>query len=374
MTGAVVAGAVVTFFLLLILLIIGIVIGMMLRRAQQGKSCFPAKKEAGSYPLRTRASEQQADVEVETQYDRLETHGEVPHGERDGVLAPHYDRLPPHENVADDDRAEVPEPYYDRLGLYEEVPHSERDDVPGKSRSGWVKFEGGNCNFVEAVEVPSQDEVGPHYNAKAEGQQVDRPQSTPIAVFTGEDKSKMTGKTSRDLSAATTQGIHKEKQHNERSDVFRHEPCDSSRVYAEVDKSKKQKNGKTEGGPGATTIQGIYPEEQHYECSDVVGQDWFGNVVEEKYEGNHGDDGKGSPSSLPSQPSEPCTPNVVYAVVDKSKKRKKEKMNGAPSLTAAHVEEGGAQKQNSSGREACEGNTQQNDNEQSGGRLVPKRC
>ena len=103
-------------------------------------------------------------------------------------------------------------------------------------------------------------------------------------------------------------------------------------VYTAVDKSKKKKKGKTDGA-SATTTQGVDIEEQqlqHYECSDVPGVDWFGNAVGKKSEVNHGDHGKGSPSSEAQHggpQSEPCNTNEVYAVVDKSKKKKKGRKN-----------------------------------------------
>ena len=99
-------------------------------------------------------------------------------------------------------------------------------------------------------------------------------------------------------------------------------------VYTAIDKSKKKKKGKTKGGPSATSTQGADIVEQHYECSEVFGQDWFGNEVGERSAGSHGDDGKGSSSSdaQHSGPQrEPSNPNVVYTVVDKSKKMKNRK-------------------------------------------------
>ena len=95
-----------------------------------------------------------------------------------------------------------------------------------------------------------------------------------------------------------------------------------SAVYAVVDKSKKKKRDKTQSGASATTTQGADTEEQHYEWSSVIGQDWFGNVLEV----SHGEVGQGSLSddaweTCPQ--SEPYNPSAVYAVVDKSKKGNK---------------------------------------------------
>ena len=93
-------------------------------------------------------------------------------------------------------------------------------------------------------------------------------------------------------------------------------------VYAVVDKSKKKKKGTTEGDQSTTATQDPYTEEQHYESSTVIGMDWVGNV-EGEASGvemqNPSDDGK-----IAGPHSEPCDPSAVYAVVDKSKKKKKE--------------------------------------------------
>ena len=301
----------VTFFLLLILLIIGIAVGMMLRRAQRKKSYSPADREAESYYLTTRASEQHVDVEADAHYDRVEMHREVTHGEGAGVPAPNYDRLGPHKDISEGERAGVLEPHYDSLEPHKDVSDSKRADV---------------------LELELYDDtIGPH-------------EEIPLSERAD---AKGTGPQSGSY--------------------------DPNRVYAEVDKSKKKKNRNTEGGPSATTAQSVDIVEQHYEVSGVFGQDWFGNLVGEKSEGNLGDVRKGSPSSTAkanSQLLEPCTPNTACAMVDKNKKRNEEEWNGAPTLTAAHAEEDGVQKQNS--REACKANTQQNDSEWNGGRLHPK--
>ena len=96
-------------------------------------------------------------------------------------------------------------------------------------------------------------------------------------------------------------------------------------VYAVVDKSRKKKKGKTEGDQSTTATHDPYTEEQHYESSTVIGMDWVGNEM--RPEGDACGVEKGNPSDdlkLTGPHSELCEPNAVYAVVDKSKKRKKE--------------------------------------------------
>ena len=89
---------------------------------------------------------------------------------------------------------------------------------------------------------------------------------------------------------------------------------------------------KTRGGASAINTQEADTEEQHYECSDVVGQDWLGHVVGEKPKVDHGGVGQGSPSDHAWETcpqSEPCSPTTM--MVDKSKKGKGEKTQGAAS-------------------------------------------
>ena len=96
-------------------------------------------------------------------------------------------------------------------------------------------------------------------------------------------------------------------------------------VYAVVDKSKKKKKGKTEGDQSTTATQDPYTEEQHYESSTVLGMDWLGTEV--KPEGDVSGVEEGNPLDnlkVTGPQSEPCDPNAVYAVVDKSRKMKKE--------------------------------------------------
>ena len=317
----------VTFFLLMTLFIIGIAVGMMLRRAQRKKSYSPADREAESYSLTTRASEQHVDVEADAHYDRVEMHREVTNGERGSVLAPNYDRLGPHKDISEGEKAGVLEPHYDRLGPHKDISEGEK----------------------AGVLEPHYDSLEPHKDV-SESKRADvlEPYSDTI-------------------------GPHEEIPLSERADAKGTGPqsgsYDPNRVYAEVDKSKKKKNRNTEGGPSATTAQSVDIVEQHYEFSEVFGQDWFGNEIGEKYEGNLGDVGKGSPSSTAKaidQLVEPCTPNTVDALVYRNKKRNAEKLNGALKV------EDGVQIQNSSNRGACEANTQQNDGEQNSGQQFPR--
>ena len=96
-------------------------------------------------------------------------------------------------------------------------------------------------------------------------------------------------------------------------------------VYAVVDKSKKKKKCKTEGDQSTTATQDSHTEEQHYESSTVIGMDWLGTEV--KPEGDVSGVEEGNPLDnlkVTGPQSEPCDPNAVYAVVDKSRKMKKE--------------------------------------------------
>ena len=159
---------------------------------------------------------------------------------------------------------------------YESVDAAQQGRISQVDREG-SKSKGYNYIVVEAVEsIHSKEEVG--VGVREMGQQSERPRGNPNAV------------------------------------------------YAVVDKSKKKKHKKTQGGASATTTQGADTEEQHYECSTVLGQDWFGNVLEV----SHGDGGQESLSNDAMQTgpkSEPCNPGAVYAVVDKSKKGNKGKKN-----------------------------------------------
>ena len=108
-------------------------------------------------------------------------------------------------------------------------------------------------------------------------------------------------------------------------------------VYAVVDKSKKKKKGKTEGDRSTSATQDPYTEEQHYESSTLIGIDRPGKEV--KPEGDASGVETGSPSDDPKVTglqSEPCDPNAVYAVVDKSMKKKKRKTEGDQNTTTAH--------------------------------------
>ena len=200
------------------------------------------------------------------------------------------EELPGNESAVghSEQRTDEVAPHHERMEQYVEDPHYESTDVLGQGCRGRVvgsgiSSKGGHYDVIDSAEVLSKPEIG--QVMKEKGQQ---PKGTPNAV------------------------------------------------YAVVDKSKKKKQGKTQGGASATTTQGIYTEEQHYECSSVIGQDWLGNWVGEKPEGNHGDVEKGGPSNEAKETgpqSEPCRPIAVYAVIDRSKKRNEGKTNGALSMT-----------------------------------------
>ena len=106
-------------------------------------------------------------------------------------------------------------------------------------------------------------------------------------------------------------------------------------VYAVVDKSKKTKKDITEGDQSTSATQDPYTEEQHYESSTVIGMDWMGTEVKPEVDASGVE--MGSPSDdakVTGLPSEPCEPNAVYAVVDKSMKKKTCKTEGDQSTTA----------------------------------------
>ena len=182
-------------------------------------------------------------------------------------------------------------PPCERMEQHVEDLHYESTDVlgqgcRGRAEGSVIRSNGGHYDVIDAANVLSNAGIG--HGMKENAQQDDQPKGTPDAV------------------------------------------------YAVVDKSKKKKQGKTQGGASATTTQGIYTEEQHYECSSVFGQDWVGNWVGEKPEGNQGDVEKGGPSNAAKKTglqSETCNPNAVYAVVDKRKKKNEGNKNGATSMT-----------------------------------------
>ena len=202
------------------------------------------------------------------------------------------EELPGDESVACDDS----EQWTDKAALHYEQHvedlHYDSTDVLGQGCRGrvegsGVRSEGEQCDIMDAADVLSKDGVG--HGMKEKGQQDGQPKGTPDAV------------------------------------------------YAVVNKSKKKKQGKTQGGASATTTQGIHTEEQHYEGSSVFRQDWLGNRVGEKPDGNHSDVEEGIPSNEAKETgpqSEPYNPNAVYAVVDKRKKKNEGNKNGATSMTA----------------------------------------
>ena len=223
-------------------------------------------------------------------------------------------------------------------------------------------------DYYDIIDVPSQEGTGPQCNHTKDHRD-DQAKGNPSAVYAVVDKSKKKKQEKTDQGdaiATTTQGADTEEQHYECSSglgnvvepevnhggveraspsndtgetVPQSEPCNPSAVYAVVDKSKKKKQEKTQGGASATTTQGADTEEQHYECSNIVGQDWFETAVEVNPEAMLTNAGCSSTDTETNDPqSEPynVNPYALYAVVDKSKKRRKVSENDAPSLTSAH--------------------------------------
>ena len=197
-------------------------------------------------------------------------------------------------------------PHYDSVEQCVEEVHYERPDGLVQTHHGKmtaVKYIGGDYETIDDADIPPNSAARVHLNhTEKKRQPADPPTGTPNAV------------------------------------------------YAVVDKSKKTKKVKAEDGPSPSTTQGVDTEDQHYECSEVFGQDWFGNEVGERSEaGSHSDvNRKGSPynnTKGTGPQSETCNPNVVYAEVDKSKKRSRGGKNSAPSpsgpvVAKVHVKEG----------------------------------
>ena len=229
-------------------------------------------------------------------------------------------------------------------------------------------------DYYDIIDVPSQEGTGPQCNHTKDHRD-DQAKGDPSAVHAVVDKSKKKKqkKMQGGGGATTTQGADTEEHHHECSSGFgqdwlgnvvepelnhggieqaspsneaketvpQSEPCNLSAVYAVVDKSKKKKQEKTQDGTSATTTQGADTEEQHYECSNIVGQDWFGTAVEVNPEAMLTNTGCSSTDTKTNDPqSEPynVNPNALYAVIEKSKIRRKVSENDAPSLTSAHVD------------------------------------
>ena len=229
-------------------------------------------------------------------------------------------------------------------------------------------------DYYDIIDVPAQEGSGLQCNHTKDHRD-DQAKSDSNAVYAVVDKSKKKKqeKTQGAASATTTQGADTEEQHYECSsglgqdwlgnvvepevnhgDVEQEspsieakqtgpkcEPCNPSAVYAVVDKSKKKKQEKTQGGASGNTTQGANTEEQHYECSNIVEQDWFETAVEVNPEATLTNAGCSSTDTETNDPqSEPynVNPNALYAVIDKSKKRRKVCENDAPSLMSAHVD------------------------------------
>ena len=252
-------------------------------------------------------------------------------------------------------------------------------------------------DYYDIIDVPSQEGTGPQCNHTKDHRN-DQAKGDPNAVYAVVDKSKKKKqeKTERGASATTTQGADREEQHYECSSglgqdwlgnvvepevnhggveqasptndanetVPQSEPCNPNAVYAVVDMSKKKKYEKTQGGASATTTQGADTEEQHYECSDGFGQDWLGTAVEANPEATLTNAGCSSTDTKTNDPqSEPynVNPNALYAVVDKSKKRRKVSAKDASSsLTTAHVDASESQKHNTGQGPHVESFTQEN--------------
>ena len=237
-------------------------------------------------------------------------------------------------------------------------------------------------DYYDIIDVPSQEGNGPQCNHTKDHRD-DETRGDPSAVYAVVDKSKKKKqeKTQGGASATTTQGADTEEQHYECSSGLgqdwlgnvvepevnyggieqasssneakqtdpQSESGNSSALYAVVDKSKKRKQEKTQDGASGNTTQGTDTEEQHYECSNVVGQDWFETAGEVNPEATLTNAGCSSTDTETNDPqSEPynVNPNALYAVVDKSKKRRKVSANDAPSLTSAHVDASESQKHN----------------------------
>ena len=235
--------------------------------------------------------------------------------------------------------------------------HRRSADALGQSCPRMMTAVRSEGDYYDIIDVPSQEGNGPQCNHTKDHRD-DQAKGDPSAVYAVVDKSKKKKqeKTRGGASATTTQGADTEEQHYEWSsglgqDCFgnvlevshgdrgqgglsndswetcpQSEPCTASAVYAVVDKSKKHKGEKTQGGASATTTQGADTEEQHYEWSSGLGQDWLGNVVEPEV--NYGGIEQASSSNEAKQTdpqSESGNSSALYAVVDKSKKRKQEK-------------------------------------------------
>ena len=276
--------------------------------------------------------------------------------------------------------------------------HPRGTDALGQSCPSMITAVRSVGDYYDIIDVPSQEGTGPQCNHTKDHRD-DQAKGDPDAVYAVVDKSKKKKheKTQGGASATTTQEADTEEQHYECSSglgqdwlgnvvepevnhggveqasrtndtnetVPQSEPCNQNAVYAVVDMSKKKKYEKTQGGASATTTQGADTEEQHYECSTGFGQDWFGTAVEANPEATLTNAGCSSTDTETNDPqSEPynVNPNALYAVVDKSKKRRKVSANASSSsLTTAHVDASESQKRNTGQGPHVESFAQKND-------------
>ena len=272
-----------------------------------------------------------------------------------------------------------------------------RAQLLGEGNPGEVagmNFTGEYYEIIDGQSVPLKPELHGESN---NGHLTDKPTGKPNVVYAVIDKSKKKKPKTKDSGQSTKKGHRSDVEyiacssplqedwlvntehkanHDDVGQVHSNdangtgpqsEPCNPNVVYTVVDKSKKKRKEKTQGGASATTTQGAYTEEQHYEWSSAFGQDWLGNVVGGKPEGNHVDVEQGSTSNdaKGTDPqSEPCNPNAMYAVVNKSKKTNKGK-------TKAPTQVDKAQMDDISG-DACEPLMQQSDGVQSNERFHTK--
>ena len=213
----------------------------------------------------------------------------------------------------------------------------------------------GSREQLEAIEEDADFAV----HCDRVGQHVDGLHDTSTDALTeGQDPDEVTGGYYAVIDASQEEAELNNTNIGQMSDS----PTDSpDPVYAVVDKSKKKR-----GGFRATTVQDCQSEdlEWHYEFSSVIGVDWFGNVIDEILEGRQCEAVKDTNDSIPKP--EPGNPNAVYAVVDKSKKRNRGKMNALPSL-AEQAGEDKTQQKDINKREAA--GAQQNDSDHDGDRM-----
>ena len=324
---AVVAGVVVAF-LLITLLIAGIIVGMVMLRRMKKRS-----KKEGEWVERIECTENNKELAGKGQESAIH-----------------------HEQHVED--------------LHCESTDNEGQGGCDRKEGNTMRFNGNHCDVVKATKnTPSKDEVEDDTRREEKGQQDDQAKGTPNVVYTVVDKSKKERKekTQGGASATTTQGVCTEEQHYECSSAFgrdwfwdgvggkpeeihvdvylaspsndaketcpRSEPCNPNVAYTVVDKSKKKGQDKTQGGASATTTQSVCTEEQHYEYSSIFGQDWYGDGMGGKPEGSHKQGSQSNDAKGTCPQSQPSKPNAAYTVVDKSKKKRKEKTQGGASAT-----------------------------------------